>query len=142
MTGTESTSQPRVYYFGCYGAPGHMFWAPGMRRPPRGERPETIVPWGYGVDGGLAPRKSEGRHAAEHAQGVAALHHKDGWTALSFWDRTGDSRGNSSSTFLAEREDATYDDMVTLACEAFPQVIARLTFPVVPLDIAASGRRS
>jgi hypothetical protein len=124
----------RVFYFGCYGDPGHGFWEPGMHR---AYRAEHWVPWGMKVDGGLAPRVTEpgrepSRRDQECAQGVAALHHKDGWTALSFWDRTGDSRGNSSSTFLVERDSATFDEMLTMAGERFPQIIDRLTFQIVP----------
>jgi hypothetical protein len=37
----------------------------------------------------------------EQPQGRCCLHHKDGWTALSFWDRTGDVRHGSSSTIVA-----------------------------------------
>ena len=35
-------------------------------------------------------------------QGEAIIHHKNGWTALSLWDSTIDTRPGCSSTYLAK----------------------------------------
>ncbi len=124
----------KALYFGCprgvwgYSEAGHRFCWPGgsgvlMRE---GEK----NPWALKVDGGLAPRKWDSCRAPECPQGVAALHHKDGWTALSFWDRTGDSRGNSSSTFLFDAV-LDFDSAVTAACDHFPELFNRFDFEVV-----------
>jgi hypothetical protein len=62
-------------------------------------------------------------------EGVEILHHKRGWTALSFWDRTGDERITSNSNFFAD-EILTFDQIVEAAKAQFPTIWARFTFPV------------
>lgn len=125
----------RAYYFGCargingHRAAGHFFNAPGHIGRVTAREAQAVVPWER-VDGALAPRKGTGRYAEECAQGVAALHHLDGWTALAFWDRTGDSRGASNSVFFFEG-DWDFDHTLKLAREHFPEVLNRLTFPIV-----------
>lgn len=113
----------RAFYFGCFGQPGHGFRNEQMRSQ---WSASEIVPWGWEVDGGLAPRIGR----AEAPQGRAALHHKGGWTALSFWDRSGDSRGNSSSTFLLEGT-LTFAEALAEARERFPVLFKRFPFEVV-----------
>lgn len=131
-TGRVESGAVRAYYFGCWLHPGHFFFEPGMKRAPREvarsrhssdrDQPQ-IVPWGYGVDGQLCPRRGR--------QGEALVHHRDGWTALAFWDRSVDDRGGSNSVFLFE---ATLDFPAALAKarETFPEVFARFDFDVVP----------
>lgn len=63
-------------------------------------------PWGDSIDG-RAMYPSNGR------QGHAALHHKDGWTALCINDRSVDSRPGSHSAFLTEGT-LTFDAMLAL----------------------------
>jgi hypothetical protein len=64
-------------------------------------------------------------------QGEALIHHLDGFTVMAMWDRTGDSRPGSSSTFVMEGTHA-YPAMCRLASEAFPAVWKRLSAkPVV-----------
>src|ERR1700693_4562864 len=77
----------KVYFFGCMRGPGHYLHS---NPSPRGltERRalcaiERSNPWGYKIDGKLCP-------AGAQVQGRALVHHKDGWTALSFWDRSVD----------------------------------------------------
>lgn len=123
---TDTT--PMVYFFGCWGEPGHYHYLPRRQRPRAWVGPD-FPPWGSygeGIDGKLQPKV--GREEAP--QGVAKLHKKEAgdgavWTALCFWDRTGDKRGASNSNFLA-RGDFTFDEMVALAREHFPQVMKRL----------------
>lgn len=116
------THDPVVLYFGCaHGVwdrdVGHFFYSEDGRRV--GLSSPEALPWKK-VDGALAPRVGR----SEKPQGVAAIHHKDGWTALSFWDRTGDERGNSSSTFFIEGE-APFEVALGIARERFPRLFAR-----------------
>jgi hypothetical protein len=130
----------RALYFGCRnGDVGHFMWVPGMRRAPHefALSPYPGLPWDK-VDAHFAPRRGPGRYAEEMPQGVAALHHKDGWTALSFWDRSVDSRGNSSSTFIFDAE-LDFAAALAAAREHFPTVVARYPFEIRPLlDTAAA----
>ncbi len=111
-----------VFYFGCIGDIGHyMFNTHG-----RSVRDVGDMPWGrYGEDGKLPPEEGG------QVQGEALVHHKDGWTALSFWDRSVDTRFGCNSNFFFR---GTYDfaEAVALARTAFPQVWARFTFDVRP----------
>lgn len=108
-----------VYYFGCWGGIGHHLWTT------RGNFAEVCHSWGsneYGLDGRLTP--TDTKH-----EGVARLVHKDGWTALAFWDRSVDRRGGSNSVFLFDAA-LTFDDAVNEAKRAFPSVWARFKFDV------------
>lgn len=117
-----------VYYYGCIGEAGHYLFARQKNGAIRSVY-DVKHPWEEKgkphIDGGLAPGKRHRYEADEEApMGQAALHYKRGWTALSFWDRTVDGRGNSSSTFLAEGFFA-YADFVQLAKEQWPELWAR-----------------
>lgn len=119
----------KVYFFGD-GRPrtaqgGHFLYPADPRERKRG----VVLPWNHGfdkregvlhLDTGLAPGGPKG----ERTMGVAALHHKGGWTALAFWDCTGDTRGNSNSVVIAEGTH-TFNDMKTLAANHFPRVWER-----------------
>ena len=83
-------------------------------------------PWRHSIDGTLAPA------GCGQKQGQALLHCKDGWTAISFWDRTGDSRMGSNSAFLA-KGDYTFAEMINLASTAFPEIMASFKFSIVEL---------
>jgi hypothetical protein len=122
---------PRFYYFGCIERAGHYMHS---NPSPRGLEEIRALhdvlrknPWGSGIDAGLCPPGKDARYQVE---GRASVHHKDGWTALAFWDRSVDSRGGSNSVFLA---DAIHDFeiMMALARENFPEVLDRLSFAVV-----------
>jgi hypothetical protein len=116
-----------VYYFGCVDVAGHYMHAAKAPRSLEERRAEHDVlysnPWGTEVDSGLCPSGPE-------IEGRALLHHKDGWTALSFWDRSVDSRGKCNSNFLAK---GTFDfeKMLELARENFPHVMKRFKFEIV-----------
>lgn len=144
-----------AYYFGCTRGvwgdtqAGHGFCGPHGRSV-SGRDVEAANPWGM-LDGKLAPKDHYGEvvfgiddrrraeRAAECPQGVAALHHKDGWTALSFWDRTGDSRDNSNSTFLFDAA-LSFDEAVAATREHFPALFARFTFEVVAHESSIGAR--
>ncbi|WP_437477414.1 hypothetical protein WME75_28250 [Sorangium sp. So ce1014] len=67
------------------------------------------------------------------------LHHRDGWTAISFWDRSGDERYGSSSTLIASGTH-TAREMVELFEQSFPAIWERITRRFQPA-IPAEGTR-
>lgn len=110
---TEMTNKP-VYFYGClkgidenHTEAGHYWRQPDLTQP---DNLPTM--FGRYPDGTLCP-------AGPQYQGKALLTHKDGWTAIGFWDRTGDSRGNSNSNFFVQGT-YTFDEMVKLATAAYP----------------------
>lgn len=134
-------TEPGAYYFGCTRGinsreAGHFFYDTNLRSVGLSST-RLGLPWEH-VDGVLAPRLYEGRYAPECPQGEAALHHKDGWTALAFWDRTGDSRGNSSSTFFFEGT-LDYQEALARARVLFPAVLDR--FEAGGLRVTKAGAR-
>ncbi len=120
----------KAFYFGCSDRPGHYMNSAERSGITSQETAEFLIanPWGFSVDGGLCPK-------GRQIEGLAVLHHKNGWSALSFWDRSVDSRPDSNSTFLVEGTH-TFANMRALAEQHFPRVIARLRFPIV--DAAAA----
>lgn len=118
-----------VYYFGNFKVEGHYLYGPGgIRVRSRTEQRSTKIPWALGeLDGGLCP-KSKGQN------GVAAVHHRDDWSALSFWDRSGDSRPGSNSTFLVDEPNLTFQELFDKALEAFPTIWFRFNFSVVEAE--------
>lgn len=113
-----SEQEPVVYYFGdarhagLDAGAGHYLWRATAQGTLAWMDDEGRVPWPIhgGLDGWLAGRPgvltAPGRGhrevvVLEAEQGRACLHHLDGWTAISFFDRTGDDRWGSTSTVLA-----------------------------------------
>ena len=115
----------KVFYFGCWGQPGHYARAAGTAKRYSAEEHEFCEknPWGYEIDGGLCPKGPE-------IQGRALVHHKDGWTAMCFCDRSVDKRGKCNSGFFAEGT-WSFSAMLEIAKKHFPEVISRLEFDVV-----------
>jgi hypothetical protein len=115
-----------VYYFGCIDTTGHYMHpsTPAQTLEERRAVSELIYtnPWRANIDSGLCPVGPE-------IEGLAVLRQKDGWTVLSFWDRSVDHRGKSNSNFLAQGI-FTFDEMIGLAQEHFPQVMKRLGFVI------------
>ena len=122
-----------VQYFGCWQQVGHRLFSH------EGYADNRITnPWGEwrDVDGTLAPRYASLHRydpGAPHPEGHAKLHHKDGWTALAFWDYSVDRRGNSNSAFFIEGTHS-FDEAVALATKAYPQTWARFNFKVISCD--------
>lgn len=115
-----------IYYFGCGRDVGHYFYEPG--KPSSTSRNIVAVlpeSWQKVYDAGLPPDKRRGQ-----TEGHAKLHHEQGWTALSFWDRSVDSRGNSHSTFFV-RANLDFMPMLNLCAVKFPEVFERIKFDVV-----------
>jgi hypothetical protein len=119
----------KVYFFGCakpFSDGGHyLYWRPFYED----YELEKTIPWRLGeLDGGLAPVRNpwckDSYRRQECPQGVTSVTHKGGWTALSFWDRTGDSRGASSSTFLINRI-VDFEQGIEYAKASWPQLFKR-----------------
>lgn len=119
---------PEVYYFGCdNNQSGHYLFAEDQGRSLYGSRAAAIVPWWKQLDAGFAPK-------GHQVEGVARLTHTlDGWTVLSFWDRSVDTRPGSHSTFLI-RGHHDYEAARSLACAAFPRTWGRYRFQVTPRE--------
>lgn len=129
----ETLHELQVVYYGCIGDSGHYFWEregySSSRRDPLEAAIERV--W-TDVDGVLCygiQRYSNG----PQEEGLALLHHKGGWTALSFWDRSVDHRGGSNSNFFAHGI-FTFDQVCQIAEARFPRVWKRYKFKVRLLE--------
>lgn len=127
---------PRMFYFGPWNEPGHyLFHENGTTA----WREATVVPWRR-IDGCLQPGCKEDpdghwRHrGAPEIEGEAIVHHKDGWTALSFWDRSVDTRGACNSTYFAEGT-FTFAEMVEMAKTRFAYRWNKMQFEVVEAPV-------
>lgn len=137
-------TQVRFYFYGAVGYPGHRWHpaahyladGPGMFHAPKG------CPWGRDPDGTLPPYPVQrGRYpnprevSFEQEQGVARLHHKGGWTAIGYWDRSGeDTRYGVNSNFIAEGT-LTFEQMLTCACHYFPRIVNRVRSAGFPIRL-------
>lgn len=149
-----ATVQLRVFYYGCWQEPGHYLWLPGSGGQPKkaydqgaterrllgsyphsSERVVGEIPWGYGLDSGVVSRAVRDGRVVDLRQGRAVVEHRDGWTALSFWDYSVDSRPGSSSTFVF---DQILDGPTALAeaRRAFSAVFDRFDFDIVLVAVA------
>lgn len=122
----------RVLYFGCIDESGH-YLVEGEKSAHRG----SGIPWREEqLDLTLCPgvrKVSYGYEAEVQNEGAAKLHHKDGWTALAFWDRSVDHRRNSNSVFVVEGVHE-FDEAIELARQAYPHIWKRFGFEVVEAD--------
>lgn len=122
-----------AYYYGCHRGVGHYLFTTALND--RSLNLPDHVPWSA-VDGVLQPgcKKREGSRIhttpMNNVDGHAALHHKDGWTALAFWDRSVDARPNSTSTFMIKGTH-DFETMKQICAAAFPAVWSRFTFEIV-----------
>lgn len=117
----------RRFYGGCIGQSGHYLWDIHGHTI---YRQDKDIPW-EGWDGPLQPKHT-------NAEGLAIIHYKreEGgpmWTAISFWDRTVDKRGNSSSNFFADSH-LSFDEMLEDAKEHWPYIFERYPFEVVEME--------
>lgn len=120
----------RTFYFGAWvGGRGHMlFEREGIEasKVVRNRLPWTLAE----LDTHLCPPADV---LKSHQQpGKVALHFKKDneprpsmWTAMAFWDRSEDTRGNSNSVFLFEGVH-DFDRMYELAEKVFPNVVCRI----------------
>lgn len=109
----------KVLFFGCWGRIGHFLWLPNGQWP----ESDAFLPWKR-IDGVLAPQ-----YGGEQVEGSAEIHHKGGWTALAWWDRSVDTRDGSTAVLFAE---GTYfvDEMLTLGRAHFPSVFSRFDYEI------------
>ena len=134
----------RVWWFGCETKPNacghelHAAQAPYYGREAYEEH--RRFPFSENrLDTGFAPRTAPRNprnvydKGDELPQGQARLTHIKGWTVVSFWDRTGDSRSNSNTAFVFD-ERLSGDDALRIAREKFPRLFARFTFEVRIVD--------
>lgn len=114
-----------IYYHGVNlsGELGHYLFRPGMRSVNQHSLPGNFPCRPDALDGGLLPQNKD------EIEGRVSWWRTQGWTILAFWDRSGDSRGNSNSAFVI-RGEMFIDDALDLAKEAFPEVFARMKFEV------------
>lgn len=113
----------KAYYFGCIRKSGHYMFKPRENYNAIDEKFLDSNPWGYSVDEKLCPEGPQ-------TEGIALVHYKDGWTALSFWDRSVDKRGGCNSNFLAEGT-FSFEEMLAIAREKFPNVMKRFSFKII-----------
>jgi len=133
------TETPRMFYFGPWDHPGHYFfdergreiWEDKIPGFPFGHS-GTLIP----VDGCLQPGVcKDGRGhwrrggAGTDDEGLALLHHINGWTALCFWDRTVDKRMACNSNYFAEG-DFTFEQMIEMAKTRFATRWNKMKFEV------------
>jgi hypothetical protein len=131
---------PKMFYFGPWQQAGHYLvneWGSGVY----GERKGNF-PWSEGqIDGRLQPHfpdcaKKRGYSycgCGNGPEGIALIHHKSGWTALSFWDRSVDPRGACNSNFFAEGT-FTFDEMVAMAKHRFEFRWKKMGFEVTAFE--------
>lgn len=114
-----------MLYFGPYKEPGHFMFYENGRQVPY-SLADTICPWSsYDIDGPLQPGAPDPndrlrRRTRPMKEGEAALHHKDGWTALSIWDFSVDTRHGCNSTYIAQGT-FTFEEMVEMAKTRFAE---------------------
>jgi hypothetical protein len=126
-----------AFYFGCIGQAGHFLSDVWLGRVTDPKHHYGCGPW-ESIDGKLAPyigtEPRRGRSSYDNGrqtQGLAALHHRDGWTALAFWDRTVDTRMGCNSNFFFKGTHS-FEEMVELAKRYFPSIWKRYPFDIVP----------
>lgn len=110
------------YYFGVMKHAGHFLYC-GNHTIHERYLPEDFPVNVRALDGALLPPQ------LPQDEGRAELIHLNGWTVLTFWDRSADRRGRSSSTFIILGV-VDFSEAVSIAKEYYPQVWSRFTFEV------------
>jgi hypothetical protein len=94
-------------YFGCIGFAGHHVWARTGTSDSevwRRDAERAYLHRLFGpIDGALC-WNSRALYGRDEAEGRAFITHRNGWTALAFWDRSLDKHPSSHSAFLAPGE--------------------------------------
>lgn len=116
-------SDKTAMYFGCWnGEAGHFLGSPSGRRGSLDRQIDFPVK-DYILDGGLLPPN------LPQTEGRATLVHINGWTIMSFWDRSVDSRYGCNSTFLIKGH-LEFDAMVARCKYHFREIWDRFKFPI------------
>ena len=110
----------KTYYFGCWDEmKGHYL---------KDENKKSIsfhnndLPW-ENFDGELAPKNT-------NKAGIAKIHHKGNWTALSFWDYSIDQRPGSNSIFFIEGIHG-FHHIIEFIKKYFPDIVKRFNFQII-----------
>jgi hypothetical protein len=132
----QDIASAEVYYFGCWEQAGHYWRAPHYKshfdiEDRVGSNIHPRIDSGFCP--GSIPGKSQFDRSRPEVQGEACLHHVDGWTILSFWDRSVDRRGCSNSSFVVLGT-WTMDDVLDVARTKFPSVLNRIQFKIVLVE--------
>ena len=136
----ETLRTLQVVYFGCIDRSGHYFWENEHHTTrSRDVLEAAIVAIWPNYDGALCYGHRGNYDNGPQEEGLALLHHKGGWTALSFWDRSIDSRGGCSSNFFVHGT-FTFDQMCQIAEARFPSVWKRYKFKVRLLEVLEEGQ--
>lgn len=118
----------RCFYFGVWdkGGAGHYLHVPGGTASRR--EAERVLPFAMHIlDSHLLPQEGP------QTEGIVYRSLINGWTVLSFWDRSGDSRGRSNSAFIMDGDYATLAGLA-IARERFPAIFARFGFALAPAE--------
>lgn len=85
------------------------------------------------LDGGLLAYDN-----TRQVEGRAIVSHIRGWTIVSFWDRSVDTRRNSNANFIMR---GTFDFEAALERikAVWPTIFARFTFPIVECKTELKG---
>lgn len=124
------TTTEKAIYFGCWGGVGHFYY--DANRQSLGISAKQLgLPWEH-VDGALTPGKRDRRGRLDYdamsktQQGKAAIHYKDGWTAIAIHDFTVDSRPGSNSVFLFHAPGLDDTECLFSIGKFFPKIGARI----------------
>jgi len=111
-------AEDAIYYFGCWDRVGHYLHVPGGATVRESWIPEDFPLNWKTLDGGLLPK---------HQDPVSRyLWRTTGWTIVTMWDRTVDSRPNSCAAFVV-RGEMGMQEVWNLARQHFPVQVERLT---------------
>lgn len=119
----------KLFFFGCWTNLGHHLF---NTRAISVSADRAGLPWAEpDMDQCPGWRKSKDVNFPEDQQieGRAKLHHKDGWTALAWWDRSVDHRYGSNAGLYAQGT-FTADEMIQLGQTYFPHVFVRFTYEI------------
>lgn len=121
-----------MVYFGPWNESGHFFFYENGDKVYSEERKK--LEWKeHEIDGVMQPGCPDPtdrlQRRGRQVQGEALLHHRNGWTALSFWDSSVDTRPGCSSTYVAKGT-FTFEQMVELAKARFSERWNKMKFEV------------
>lgn len=107
----------RWYYFGCWAQAGHFLFTEGMRYPLFSDKEHSLTKF----DGLLAPQGIRTPY-------IATVSRLGGWgySALSFWDNSVDTRPGSNSIIFAPSLSVSYDGIMKGFQRYFPEVWSRV----------------
>jgi len=122
---SEKETIPECYYFGIQPgrSAGHYLHDRDFNT---GRHLERLLPFRYSIlDCGLLPQQGE------NLLGMVCRTVVNGWTIISFYDNSGDSRPGSCSVFVIKGE-WCYGNALNYARSTFPSVFSRIKFDLRP----------